>query len=141
MIECPVCGATVARDAVRRHVSWHIETDTLLRWRPSEAVDQAEARADIRATFAQLAGDQDEAPTQKFPALGGPTVFRRPPPPPVRELRGPELLRAIAEELAAYDDEDDQGSAQHFHGCPTPTGRPFDCDYCQKRAASMGDDQ
>lgn len=25
----------------------------------------------------------------------------------------------------------------HFHGCPTPTGRPFDCDYCQDRARSM----
>jgi hypothetical protein len=107
LIECPVCGATVARDAVRRHVSWHTETGTLLRWSPSAAADTAEARAEIRATFAQLAGDDDEAPTQKFPALGGPTVFRRPPPPPVRELRGPELLRALAEELASYDEDQD----------------------------------
>lgn len=30
---------------------------------------------------------------------------------------------------------------QHFHGCPTPHGRPFDCDYCQERAASMGQER
>ena len=26
----------------------------------------------------------------------------------------------------------------HFHGCPTPQGRPFDCDYCQERARGRG---
>lgn len=26
---------------------------------------------------------------------------------------------------------------QHFHGCPTPVGPPFECDYCQDRSASM----
>ena len=31
-----------------------------------------------------------------------------------------------------------QVEGDHFHGCPTPTGRPFDCDYCQDRAANMG---
>lgn len=25
----------------------------------------------------------------------------------------------------------------HFHGCPTATGLPFDCDYCQMRAHNM----
>jgi hypothetical protein len=28
-------------------------------------------------------------------------------------------------------------AAEHFHGCPTPEGRPFDCDWCQDRAAGM----
>lgn len=32
---------------------------------------------------------------------------------------------------------DAAASDEHFHGCPDPTGRPFDCDYCQERAASM----
>lgn len=27
--------------------------------------------------------------------------------------------------------------AGHFHGCPEPVGRPFDCPFCQDRAASM----
>jgi hypothetical protein len=30
---------------------------------------------------------------------------------------------------------------EHFHGCPTPSGRPFDCDYCQQRSASMAADR
>lgn len=28
-------------------------------------------------------------------------------------------------------------AAEHFHGCPDPTGRPFDCDWCQDRARGM----
>jgi hypothetical protein len=56
----------------------------------------------------------DEAPTQKLPPIGE-TVRRRPPvPPAVRELKGPELLRALADELdrdglsiADLDTEDD----------------------------------
>jgi hypothetical protein len=43
--------------------------------------------------------DEDDAPTAKLPPIGE-TVRRRPPvPPAVRELRGPELLRALADEL------------------------------------------
>jgi hypothetical protein len=30
-------------------------------------------------------------------------------------------------------------AAEHFHGCPDPTGRPFDCDWCQDRARGMSE--
>lgn len=40
----------------------------------------------------------DDAPTVRLPPIGA-TVRRRPPPPSVRELKGAELLRALAEEL------------------------------------------
>lgn len=40
--------------------------------------------------------------------------------------------------LAANDARNLETHGSHFHGCPTPMGRPFDCDYCQERARSMG---
>jgi hypothetical protein len=40
----------------------------------------------------------DDAPTERLPPIGS-TVRRRPPVPNVRELQGPELLRALADEL------------------------------------------
>lgn len=51
-----------------------------------------------------------------------------------------EILHAAADRLAMYDiDDDDPVGSEHFHGCPTPTGRPFDCDWCQQRAAGMAE--
>lgn len=47
----------------------------------------------------------DEAPTEKLPPLRE-TVRRRPPAPVVRELsERVELLRALVDELAAYDED------------------------------------
>ena len=31
----------------------------------------------------------------------------------------------------------EEGKGSHFQGCPSPFGRPFDCDYCQERARAM----
>lgn len=44
--------------------------------------------------------DDDDA-TQKFPPIRETVHLRRPPPPVVRELSRGELLRALAEEIAA----------------------------------------
>jgi hypothetical protein len=41
-------------------------------------------------------------------------ILRRPPAPEVRELRGADLLRALAEQLANEDDED-QGDDDGAH--------------------------
>lgn len=49
------------------------------------------------------ATDVDHAPTVKFPPIRE-TVLRRPPPPTVRELKGAELLRALADEMEQDDD-------------------------------------
>lgn len=90
---CPVCGAAVAVTGplYRQHIAWHEATGTGSGPQPNPA----------------HAGD--DAPTQKFPPIRE-TVFRRPPPPAVRELRGAELLRALADELAreGEDLDDDE---------------------------------
>jgi hypothetical protein len=49
-------------------------------------------------TDAALRAAADDAPTAKLPPIGE-TIRRRPPVPDVRELRGPALLRALADEL------------------------------------------
>jgi hypothetical protein len=46
----------------------------------------------------QTEAPADDAPTERLPPIGS-TVRRRPPVPNVRELQGPELLRALADEL------------------------------------------
>lgn len=57
----------------------------------------------------------DEASTQKLPPIRE-TVLRRPPPPQVRELKGAELLLALAAELKRDTDPsvtgDESGSDQ-----------------------------
>jgi hypothetical protein len=88
---CPVCGAAVAVSGplYRRHLDWHTATGT------------------------DYAGALEE--TMRLPPIGE-TVRRRPPVPPpaeVRELKGSELLRALARELDREDleelDREDQG--------------------------------
>lgn len=98
-IACPVCAALLLRDATTTHVDWHAATRTLNGWSPGQLAVQI--RDNYEAVSA-LAGD--DAPTQKFPRLSE-TVLRRPPAPEVRELKGRELLLALAEELRGYDDE------------------------------------
>jgi hypothetical protein len=49
--------------------------------------------------------NDDDAPTAKLPPITE-TVRRRPPVPHVRELKGAELLRALAAELEDLDDDE-----------------------------------
>lgn len=115
--ECPVCGADVKPDAVARHLTWHEQTRTLNRW----TFDAAMERAAVRSSVPIPDPDYDDAPTQKFPPIGE-TLRRRPPVPPpaeVRELRGAELLRALAGALEREDlaelDREDQGDDDGAH--------------------------
>jgi len=100
-LACPVCAALLLPGATSTHVDWHAHTRTLDGWTKR---DVARFLIDNAAAVAALA--EDDRPTQKFPPLRE-TILRRPPPPEVRELTGPELLRALAEELAAYEAEGD----------------------------------
>jgi hypothetical protein len=96
---CPVCAAAVpvTGPLYRLHIAWHEATGTNV---PPAGVG--------RVT------DDDDAPTVQFPPIRE-TVLRRPPPPAVRELRGSELLLALAEELGkaerAGEDLDDEPDA------------------------------
>jgi hypothetical protein len=96
---CPVCGAVLAAARVDDHVDWHSATQTLDGWTIPGAL----------YALRQDAGDVDEHPataqTMRLPPIGD-TVRRRPPVPGVRELKGAELLRALADELDADDDVD-----------------------------------
>lgn len=60
------------------------------------------------AAYWTQAGDADEAPTMRLPPVRDRVgILRRPPAPVVQELRErTELLAALVEELAAYDDEE-----------------------------------
>lgn len=111
-LPCPLCAALVMDDLVHiaHHVTWHEQTNTLgpktggyrYSWQLREGFD-AMRKAVVTVT--------DDAPTQKFPPITE-TVLRRPPPVPVRELRGPDLLRALAAELdreVSELDREDQG--------------------------------
>lgn len=42
-------------------------------------------------------------------------------------------------ELADRIGEPSDRRGEHFHGCPTPVGRPFDCDWCQERYRGMSE--
>lgn len=114
---CPVCGAAVAVTGplYRQHIAWHQLNDSM----PAD----------------------DESPTQKFPPIRE-TVLRRPPVPPpaeVRDLRGAELLRALARELDREDlaelDREDQADDEDAGGpCswrnPDPAAAwPLACDF------------
>lgn len=92
---CPICAALLLSDALWTHVDWHAKTDTLNGWTGEAAV---RVIRDNAAAVAALAVDEDDAPTLQLPPIGE-TVRRRPPVPNVRELKGPELLRALADEL------------------------------------------
>jgi hypothetical protein len=95
---CPRCGAYVASAAI--HASWHDDRDDLgTYW----TVHALEAGIEARAAAS------DDAPTAKLPPIGA-TIRRRPPVPDVRELKGAELLRALADAIANDPDldEDDQ---------------------------------
>jgi hypothetical protein len=106
-LPCPVCAALIVDDDahIEQHVTWHEQTKTLGPKGGSYGLAHG-----LRYGFREMRAavelvERDEAPTQKFPPISE-TVLRRPPPPTVRELTGAELLRALADELAAYDDED-----------------------------------
>ena len=88
-LPCPVCGAVLGLDPadVDRHLKWHASTTTLDGWTVAGA------------TFALQSGWEDDAPTAKLPPVRE-TVLRRPPPPEVRDLKGAELLRALADAIA-----------------------------------------
>ncbi len=61
------------------------------------------------------AGDDDGPATMRLPPVRDRVgILRRPPAPEVRELRGADLLRALAEQLANEDDED-QGDDDGAH--------------------------
>lgn len=94
LITCPICAAAVAATEKDRHIAWHVSSGT-------------------KGTSPAVAGPgrpDDDAPTAKFPPISE-TVLRRPPPVPVRELRGPELLRALAEEIERDLEADEREAA------------------------------
>lgn len=109
LITCPICGASVSAEAdvPLSHIGWHDSTGTLCDWTLQLAVDamrdRQQAAGRIRHGAPAWTLPADDAPTAKLPPVGQ-TVRRRPPVPNVRELRGRELLLALAEELR--DDED-----------------------------------
>lgn len=80
----------------------------MIHWTADERAALEAERAEIQerlryldTLLADYSRPADEDPTQKLPPLRD-SVFRRPPPPPaVRELTRGELLRALAEEIAA----------------------------------------
>jgi hypothetical protein len=76
---CSQCGALMGDPA--RHAAWHAALLAEL-----SGVPQPAGRL-----------DDDDRPTAKLPPIRE-TVLRRPPA-AVRELKGPELLRALADEL------------------------------------------
>lgn len=121
---CPICGAAVAITGpiYRQHIKWHDETRTNLGPAAAEALH-----------YASHAADDDDAPTVQFPPIRE-TVLRRPPPPAVRELRGAELLMALAEELAKADRDGDDLDHEPAAACewtnPDPAAAwPKTCDY------------
>jgi hypothetical protein len=109
-LPCPVCAALVMDDAghIEQHVTWHEQTRTLgpktggyrYGWQLRDGF------AEMRRAVALVATGGDDAPTQKFPPISE-TTRRRPPAPEVRELRGSELLRALADELDREDLDDE----------------------------------
>lgn len=110
LIPCPVCGAALQQLAARPHITWHLATHSLNGWEPDDALGRLVFLFDAPA-----ADDDPGAATAKLPPIRE-TVLRRPPPPEVRELKGPELLRALADQIAVElaededqdeDDEDD----------------------------------
>jgi hypothetical protein len=75
---CTGCGAVTTVYAAGTHRAWHELNGHRFNSAPAPG---------------------DDAPTTRLPPIGE-TVRRRPPvPPAVRELKGPELLRALADEL------------------------------------------
>lgn len=79
----------------------------MIHWTADERAALEAERAEIQerlryldTLLADYSRPQDEDPTQKLPPLRD-SVFRRPPPPQVRELTRAELLRALAEEIVA----------------------------------------
>ncbi len=104
---CPVCGALLgppAHGLPELHAEWHYATRTLNGWSVDGLVSQVREQVGL----AMLAAAGDDAPTAKLPPITD-TVRRRPPVPPpavVRELRGADLLRALAQQLEHEDPDE-----------------------------------
>jgi hypothetical protein len=114
-IPCPVCAALVTDDDghTEQHATWHANTKTLGSKHGSYGTvgGLLAGFREMRRAVELVAAAKDDRPTEKLPPIGE-TVRRRPPvPPSVRELKGPELLRALADELdrdgLSLDDLDD----------------------------------
>lgn len=95
MTDCPVCRAVLTFTHTQDHLDWHIATGTMHGW-------------SLAGALYAIQQDAADPPTEKLPPIRE-TVLRRPPPPTVRELRGSELLSALAEEIAKLEHEDDDG--------------------------------
>jgi hypothetical protein len=85
---CPECGALLGD--VAEHSRWHREQSEIL---------VRLLRASDAARHLTAAAADDDRPTAKLPPIRE-TVLRRPPA-AVRELKGPELLRALADAMDA----------------------------------------
>lgn len=83
LIACTMCGAVTTRFLLNDHHQWHRENGHRPVGVAAPALDE----------------------TLRLPPIGD-TVRRRPPAPGVRELKGAELLRALADELDADDELD-----------------------------------
>lgn len=107
-LPCPVCAALVLDDPahIGQHTSWHEQTKTLGHRRGAYATAEhlLAGFREMRDLARLVAGDDDHQ-TQRLPPIRE-TVLRRPPVPEVRELRGPDLLRALADELDGDPDVD-----------------------------------
>lgn len=106
----PVCPAdatygpfSVACTREEGHPGAHLATG--VGWTDSAARLHVAPGAGWTDSAARLHGD-DESPTERMAPIRE-TVLRRPPPPEVRELKGAELLRALADAIA--DDPDVDG--------------------------------
>jgi hypothetical protein len=103
---CTGCGAVTTVYAAGTHRAWHELNGHRFNSAPAPG---------------------DDAPTTRLPPIGE-TVRRRPPvPPAVRELKGPELLRALADELdrdglsiADLAGGFEARDAGDYNGCPGP---------------------
>jgi hypothetical protein len=96
------------RGHIEQHVTWHAGTKTLGPKHGSYSTADglragfAEMRQAVELVAARTA--DDDYPTAKLPPITDSVGPRRRPPAGVRELRGAELLRALADELDSDDD-------------------------------------
>lgn len=102
---CPVCGAVIPERGagLETHLGWHMATRTLADWTVPGARGRIMQNAE---NYVRV--DEDDHPTAKLPPYRE-TVLRRPPVPDVRELKGAELLRALASEIERDLADDEAG--------------------------------
>lgn len=97
---CPVCAALLLPDATSTHVDWHSHTRTLDGWSSGDVTRFLHEQRQAAVALVGYRGDAAE--TLRLPPITDTVgVRRRPPVPELRELKGTELLRALADAIDA----------------------------------------